>query len=141
VQARRTSVVINAKTEARSKGETFTYQGFAATEAKLAMEFRHQDAVIVEMTGSYPHSGDFLASLRAKQRAFLVKVLADRALCLERIRTRSHVNQISNAPEQIEYVYIKSRKLDWQWDLVLKMGRDADLQSSLEKISELLSAE
>jgi dephospho-CoA kinase len=93
--------------------------GFEAVLAGLAAALRESDVACLESTGASPHFPWLLAEMGRLARVALVRVLADPAQCVARIRGRDASVHIPVSEEDIARINALACRKTLPWDAVI----------------------
>lgn len=93
--------------------------GFEAVLASLAALLRECDVACLESTGASPHFPWLLAEMGKLARVALVRVLADPAQCIARIRGRDALAHIPASEEDIARINALACRKTLPWDAVI----------------------
>ncbi|HOW43718.1 MAG TPA: AAA family ATPase [Candidatus Aminicenantes bacterium] len=93
--------------------------GFEAVLASLAAALRECDVACLESTGASPHFPWLLAEMGRLARVALVRVLADPAQCIARIRGRDASVHIPVSQDDIARINALACRKTLPWDAVI----------------------
>lgn len=93
--------------------------GFEAVLAGLAALLHDGGAACLESTGASPHFPWFLSEIARLARVSLVRVVADPAQCLARIRGRDAAAHIPVSDGDIERINARAARVTLPWDAVI----------------------
>lgn len=97
----------------------FREAGFKLMYSQAQSVLKSNDSICIESTGVGAQKQDFIKSLSALGRLFLVKIIASEKTCLQRIHTRDNSCHIPKDDVQINDINRQSIALQMKWDLVL----------------------
>ncbi len=93
--------------------------GFEAVLAELASLLAEGGAACFESTGASPHFPWLLSEVARLARVSLVRVVAEPAQCLARIRGRDAAAHIPASGEDIERINARASRVTLPWDAVI----------------------
>lgn len=113
--------------------------GWKAVEAAIDVAFRSRDGVMIESLGAGPEFRSFHASLARKYTVKLIRVRAEPATCLARVRGRDRTEHISISDEDVARYNRIAAAVEYDWDLVIENDPAASNSYILSSIESLRS--
>lgn len=113
--------------------EQYAKAAFDAILVALERVFAETRRVVIEATGASDESAAYFAELQARYDTRFVRILAGRATCEQRLRTRDAGGHVAISPELAARMHERSERLELPWALTV------DNESSLSP-STLLAA-
>ena len=117
--------------------ENYLKEVFHVIEKGVRESLKQNDAIVFESTGLTVYFDDMLQSLKKDYSLNTIKIIAEKDLCLKRIKTRGQSIHINVSDKQVnminDAVYKKNIETDFEID-----NNNATKEELLEQISEIV---
>ena len=109
----------NIKRNRHYSDESYIKEGFALLEKEIRTRFITDDELTIESTGLTDEFRQMLESLRKDFTVKLIKIEADPALCLKRVKERDNKEHINVSDSDVEKINELAIKVKFDYDLVI----------------------
>ena len=126
----------NIKRDRHYSDESYIKEGFILLEKEIRSLFKETNMLTIESTGLTDEFGQMLKSLRKDFSVKLIKIDADPALCIERVKERDNKNQINISDSDVEKINELAKKVTFDYDLIIdnNISSERDILEQIRKI-------
>ncbi len=120
--------------------EHYAARAFEAIYQELCAREGDAATLVMETTGASDSANALLSKLRSRFDVVLVRILAEAALCDERMATRDQSAQIQVDSAMVRAMFERTVALDWPWALTVDNDGRREVAAIVADIARLIDA-